>query len=134
MIFQPSIGISVMRTNTLTHATVAALTLMVSCSGAIATEMVYHPVNPSFGGNPLNGTFLLQQAQAQGEGTKSGAQTPDLSGLNDALSNLGSGAVIIGGNGNNSSGNGNSGNGNGGTNNPPTSNAARANTVRSLVP
>lgn len=32
---------------------------------APATELVYTPVNPSFGGNPLNGTVLLNQAQAQ---------------------------------------------------------------------
>ena len=64
-----------------------------------ASSLVYHPVNPTFGGNPLNGTPLLSQAQAQGEGVKSGPQGPDLSGLNNALGNLGSGAVIVGGNG-----------------------------------
>src|SRR5271169_414294 len=71
---------------------------------ALASELVYHPVNPTFGGNPLNGTFLLSTAQAQGEGVKSGPQGPDLSGLNSALSNLGSGAVVIGGPSNNGSG------------------------------
>jgi curli production assembly/transport component CsgF len=30
-----------------------------------ATELVYTPVNPSFGGNPLNGTYLLGSAGAQ---------------------------------------------------------------------
>lgn len=34
---------------------------------ASATELVYQPVNPSFGGNPLNGTFLLNQAQLQND-------------------------------------------------------------------
>jgi curli production assembly/transport component CsgF len=77
---------------------------------ALASELVYHPVNPTFGGNPLNGQPLLSQAQAQGEGVKSGSQGPDLSGLDKALGNLGSGAVIIGGN-NGGSGNGASGNG-----------------------
>src|ERR1700759_2151810 len=77
---------------------------------AAASEMVYHPVNPTFGGNPLNGSFLLSTAQAQGTGTKSGAQSPDLSGLNNALSTLGQGAVGIGGTGNNGTGtNNNSG-------------------------
>ena len=71
---------------------------------AAASEQVYRPVNPVFGGNPLNGTFLLQQAQAQGYGAKSGQQGPDLSGLNDALANIGNTGnqtpiVIIGGNG-----------------------------------
>jgi curli production assembly/transport component CsgF len=57
---------------------------------ALATEQVYHPISPTFGGNPNNGTFLLSTAQAQGEGTKSGNQGPDLSGLTNALSGLGS--------------------------------------------
>jgi curli production assembly/transport component CsgF len=30
-----------------------------------ATELVYTPINPSFGGNPMNGNFLLQKAQQQ---------------------------------------------------------------------
>jgi curli production assembly/transport component CsgF len=73
---------------------------------ASAGSLVYHPVNPAFGGNPLNGTPLLSQAQAQGEGVKSGPQGPDLSGLNNALGNLGSGAVIVGGNGTGANGTG----------------------------
>ncbi|WP_444896279.1 curli assembly protein CsgF [Microbulbifer sp. EKSA008] len=35
-----------------------------SCS-VFATELVYTPVNPSFGGNPLNGNYLLNNASAQ---------------------------------------------------------------------
>jgi curli production assembly/transport component CsgF len=70
---------------------------------ASASEMVYHPVSPSFGGNPLNGSFLLSTAQAQGEGVKSGPQGPDLSGLNNALSNLGNN-LGNGGGGNNGGG------------------------------
>lgn len=34
-------------------------------ANATATEIVYQPINPSFGGNPLNGNFLLQKAQSQ---------------------------------------------------------------------
>lgn len=34
-------------------------------TGAGATEIVYTPINPSFGGNPLNGSFLLNSAQLQ---------------------------------------------------------------------
>jgi curli production assembly/transport component CsgF len=78
---------------------------------ACASEMVYHPVNPTFGGNPLNGSFLLSTAQIQGEGVKSGSQGPDLSGLNNALSNLGS-AVVIGGPGSNSGATNNNNGGN----------------------
>ena len=32
-----------------------------------ATELVYTPVNPACGGNPLNGTWLLNNAQAQND-------------------------------------------------------------------
>jgi len=32
---------------------------------ATATEIIYAPINPSFGGNPLNATMLLSKAQAQ---------------------------------------------------------------------
>lgn len=32
---------------------------------ACATELIYEPVNPNFGGNPLNGGYLLNNAQAQ---------------------------------------------------------------------
>ncbi|KAA1183979.1 curli assembly protein CsgF [Rhizobium tropici] len=57
---------------------------------ALAGQLVYQPTNPTFGGNPLNGSFLLSTAQTQGAGVKSGQQqTPDLSGLNNALGNLG---------------------------------------------
>jgi curli production assembly/transport component CsgF len=90
----------------------AVLVINVSAP-ALASELVYHPVNPTFGGNPLNGAPLLSQAQAQGEGVKSGSQGPDLSGLDKALSGL----VIVGGNGNGGSGNGNGGSGNGGNSN-----------------
>jgi curli production assembly/transport component CsgF len=78
----------------------AALTVQAS-----ATEQVYHPVSPTFGGNPLNGNFLLSTAQGQGKGVKSGNQGPDLSGLNSALSGVGGAGgsstpiVVIGGNG-----------------------------------
>ncbi len=30
-----------------------------------ATEIIYTPINPSFGGNPLNANMLLSKAQAQ---------------------------------------------------------------------
>src|SRR3954469_7579069 len=69
-----------------------------------ASEQVYRPVSPAFGGNALNGGFLLSTAQAQGKGAKSGQQGPDLSGLTDALKGVGSGGsatpiVIVGGSG-----------------------------------
>jgi curli production assembly/transport component CsgF len=36
-------------------------------SSVTATELVYTPVNPSFGGSPLNGAWLLGNAQAQND-------------------------------------------------------------------
>lgn len=45
---------------------VASLALLAGiCSGVQASELTYVPNNPSFGGNPLNGPVLLNQAQAQ---------------------------------------------------------------------
>lgn len=41
------------------------LVLGLYLSGAGATELVYTPVNPSFGGNSLNGSHLLNIANAQ---------------------------------------------------------------------
>jgi len=41
------------------------LTTLLSSQVAYASELVYTPINPSFGGNPLNGSFLLGKAQAQ---------------------------------------------------------------------
>jgi curli production assembly/transport component CsgF len=35
-----------------------------SIAPAMANDLVYQPVNPSFGGNPLNGSYLLSQASA----------------------------------------------------------------------
>ena len=39
--------------------------LLLACGIASATEMVYTPVNPMFGGNPNNGPVLLNTANAQ---------------------------------------------------------------------
>lgn len=68
----------------------AAACVALGGTAATGSEIVYHPVNPSFGGSGLNGSYLLSQAQGQGQGVKSGAQAADLSGLNNALNNLGS--------------------------------------------
>lgn len=40
-----------------------------------ATEMVYTPTNPSFGGNPLNGPVLLNNANAQNHFTNSSSKS-----------------------------------------------------------
>lgn len=92
---------------------VAGAGLCLSTMSANAGQLVYRPTNPTFGGNPLNGSFLLSTAQTQGDGVKSGQQqAPDLSGLNDALENIGdvggggsSPIIIIGEDGTNIPGN-----------------------------
>jgi curli production assembly/transport component CsgF len=44
---------------------IAAMTAVMGGRAATATELVYAPLNPSFGGNPLNGSFLMSVAGAQ---------------------------------------------------------------------
>jgi len=49
-----------------TAVIIAALAALLGFSPlGIATELVWQPVNPSFGGNPYNGSWLLSQATAQ---------------------------------------------------------------------
>jgi curli production assembly/transport component CsgF len=50
----------------------AALFAVMACSthvGSNASELVYYPLNPSFGGNPLNGSVLLNSALATNKHT-----------------------------------------------------------------
>ena len=42
----------------------ASLMLAAATSAAAASPLLYTPVNPNFGGSPLNGPFLLSEAQA----------------------------------------------------------------------
>ncbi|MBA6337644.1 MULTISPECIES: curli assembly protein CsgF [unclassified Colwellia] len=45
---------------------ILALAIHLSLSAyAMSSELVYTPINPSFGGSALNGSFLLSKAQAQ---------------------------------------------------------------------
>lgn len=44
-------------------------------AAALAGPIVYQPVNPSFGGNPLNGPNLLNSANAQNKLTDPNAQS-----------------------------------------------------------
>ncbi|MEO6985149.1 MAG: curli assembly protein CsgF [Paralcaligenes sp.] len=50
-----------------------------ACGSAYATEMVYVPLNPTFGGSPLNGPNLLNTAQATNRHTDPNA--PDMSAM-----------------------------------------------------
>lgn len=45
-------------------------------SPALADELVYRPINPSFGGNPLNSSFLLSTAESQRPQKPSVKQSP----------------------------------------------------------
>lgn len=38
---------------------------LLNSNATVATELVYTPINPSFGGSPLNGQWLLNSADAQ---------------------------------------------------------------------
>ncbi|TDB02885.1 curli assembly protein CsgF [Halomonas marinisediminis] len=46
-----------------------------------AGEMIYRPINPSFGGDPLVGNYLLGKAQAQDDNTDPNA--PDFGGFSE---------------------------------------------------
>ena len=67
------------------------LALLALGATAIGSELVYQPVNPNFGGNPLNGSHLLGNAQAQNdykdpEASSSGYERPsDLERLTSSL-------------------------------------------------
>jgi curli production assembly/transport component CsgF len=81
---------------TATKILLVAASLIFVQTASYASEQIYRPVSPTFGGNPLNGSFLLSTAQAQGMGVKSGSNnSPDLSGLSSALSNIGTGSSVI---------------------------------------
>lgn len=45
--------------------TILSATALSISNLSLGTELIYVPKNPSFGGNPLNGSILLNNAQAQ---------------------------------------------------------------------
>jgi len=49
------------------HAAFAAAILFALSSPAAAQDLVYEPINPSFGGNPFNSAHLLGVANAQND-------------------------------------------------------------------
>ncbi len=57
------------------------LAIMCCTNASVASSLVYVPVNPSFGGNPLNGAVLLNSAQSQNT-----IEDPDLEDEESALS------------------------------------------------
>ena len=62
-----------------------SIVLLALCYPCTATELVYQPINPSFGGNPLNGNFLLQKAQSQNAHKADSAQLSFVDKFRDAL-------------------------------------------------
>ncbi|TPN01254.1 curli assembly protein CsgF [Mesorhizobium sp. B2-1-3A] len=46
----------------------AGIAAIAAIGTSTASELVYKPVNPTFGGDPLNGNWLLSQATAQTAG------------------------------------------------------------------
>lgn len=65
--------------------TVAALCLSAFYLNAMATELVYVPMNPSFGGNPNNGIVLLNSANAINKHKDPAATTPGVATQKTAL-------------------------------------------------
>jgi len=60
--------------------------LLLANAPATASELIWKPINPSFiGGDPLNGSFLLNEAQLQNDKTLPKTQTDALSDFNDTL-------------------------------------------------
>lgn len=52
---------------------VGALVLIAMMGSAVASDLVYTPINPTFGGNPLNSSHLLSIASAQRTATAADA-------------------------------------------------------------
>jgi curli production assembly/transport component CsgF len=64
-----------MRESKIFLAQFAAASLL--AGSAFASDLVYTPINPSFGGNPLNSSHLLGLANAQRDATASDAKKND---------------------------------------------------------
>ncbi|MCG8672698.1 MAG: curli assembly protein CsgF [Pseudomonadales bacterium] len=65
------------------------LFLLLISTSVTASELIYTPVNPSFGGNALNGTYLLNSANAQNDlkdpDIEEEEEESDLDDFNDSL-------------------------------------------------
>jgi curli production assembly/transport component CsgF len=56
-----------MKTALLNRSAIVSVALVALVSSAQAGTIVYTPTNPTFGGNPLNGAYLFNNAQAQNQ-------------------------------------------------------------------
>ena len=73
------------------HAALAAGVLVAFSQAASAQQLVYTPINPSFGGNPFNSAHLLGIANAQNnfkDPSASTSQTPEQQFANQLQSRL----------------------------------------------
>lgn len=65
---------------------IIALAIQFSLSTyAFSSELVYTPINPSFGGSALNGSFLLSKAQAQNKNKASQSKKSFEEKISDAI-------------------------------------------------
>ncbi len=72
-----------------TGRALGTITLAIAALPLQASELIYNPVNPSFGGNPLNGSYLLGTAQAQNDhGAGTGSRFSERSSLDRFASSL----------------------------------------------
>lgn len=60
-----------MRNGIARHLALTSIALLALTGAARAGTLVYTPTNPTFGGNPLNGSYLFNSAQAQNQYTQS---------------------------------------------------------------
>ena len=54
----------------------ASAALFAIAGSAQGGTLLYTPTNPTFGGNPLNGSYLFSEAQAQNQFTQSKSSSP----------------------------------------------------------
>ncbi|WP_018900883.1 curli production assembly/transport component CsgF [Rhizobium sp. 2MFCol3.1] len=54
------------------RSVLGGLAVLLSACAAQAGSLVYTPVNPAFGGSPLNGNWMMSQADAQNQHKDSG--------------------------------------------------------------
>ncbi|MFN4128557.1 MAG: curli assembly protein CsgF [Paracoccaceae bacterium] len=64
----------------LSFTALATATLLFSAGHGTAQDLVYRPINPSFGGNPMNSAHLLGTAAAQRTATARDAPRPIVGG------------------------------------------------------
>ena len=62
---------------TVTIPTLIVIITLAIAGVAAASQLIYKPIDPAFGGDPLNGNWLLGVAQAQTEGASTPGFTID---------------------------------------------------------